>query len=110
MERLLFHRGFESEDFAQLTIQSSEFSQLLQSILNEGRESVFELNRLCCACSALSQQEWNKLEAASAFAVPEYTVQLRRVTQNLDLFEFRPDVHTPEEYGRHMIQQSGCFD
>ena len=30
--------------------------------------------------------------------------------ENLDLFDFAPDTHTPEEYGKYMIQQSGHFD
>ena len=110
MERLIFRSGFESEDFAQLTIQSSEFPQSLQSILGQGRESVFELNRLCCVCSSFSRQAWNKLEAAAVIAAPEDSGQLRQLAQNLDLFDFVPDVHDPEEYGRHMIQQSGRFD
>lgn len=110
MERLIFRSGFESEEFARLSIQSCEFPQSLRSILDQGQESVFDLNRLCRACSGLSRQEWSKLEAAAAIAAPEDSAQLRRLVENLDLFGFVPDVHTPEEYGRHMIQQSGRFD
>src|SRR5699024_1520643 len=71
LERLIFRSGFESEDFAQLTIQSCEFPQPLRSILDQGQESVFDLNRLCRACSGLSRQAWNKLEAAAVIAAPE---------------------------------------
>ena len=110
MERLIFRSGFESEEFARRTIQSCEFPQSLRSILDQGQESVFDLNRLCRACSGLSRQEWSKLEAAAAVTSPEDSAQLRRLAENLDLFDFVPDVHTPEEYGRHMIQQSGRFD
>ena len=110
MERLIFRSGFESEDFARLSIQSCEFPQSLRPILSKDQESVFDLNRLCRACSGLSRQEWSKLEAAAAIAAPEDSAQLRRLVENLDLFGFVPDVHTPEEYGRHMIQQSGRFD
>ena len=28
----------------------------------------------------------------------------------MDQFEFAPNVHTPAEYGRYMIQESGHFD
>ena len=110
MERLIFRSGFESEEFARRTIQSCEFPQPLRSILDQGQESVFDLNRLCRTCSGLSRQEWSKLEAAAAVTSPEDSAQLRRLAENLDLFDFVPDVHTPEEYGRHMIQQSGRFD
>ena len=30
--------------------------------------------------------------------------------QNLDLFDFAPGAHTPEEYGKYIIRQSGHFD
>ena len=109
-ERLIFRNGFESEDFVQLTIQSSQFPQLLQPILEQGQESVIDLNRLCRVCSSLSRQEWNKLEAAAAIASPENSTQIRRLAQNLDLFDFVPGVRTQEEYGRHKIRQSGRFD
>ena len=32
------------------------------------------------------------------------------LAENLELFDFVPGVHTPEEYGRYMIQQSGRFE
>ena len=109
IERLIFRSGFESEEFADLTTPSCEFPQSIRSILEQSRESVFDLNRLCSACSTLSQQDWDKLVAAVPIAAPENSVQLRRLVQNLDLFDFVPGVHTPEEYGRHMIRQSGAF-
>ena len=110
MERLILRGGFESGDFARLTTQSSQFPQPLQSILDRSREGVFDLNRLCRACSSLSRQEWSKLEAAAAIASPENSTQIRRLAQNLALFDFVPGVRTPEEYGRHVIRQSGRFD
>ena len=32
------------------------------------------------------------------------------LAENLDRFDFVPDIHTPEEYGKYMIQQSGRFE
>jgi hypothetical protein len=29
---------------------------------------------------------------------------------NLDLFDFAPGAHTPQEYGKYMIRQSGHFE
>ena len=31
------------------------------------------------------------------------------LAENLDQFDFVPGIHTPEEYGRFMIQESGKF-
>ena len=30
--------------------------------------------------------------------------------ENLDLFDFAPGAHSPVEYGKYMIRQSGHFD
>lgn len=43
-------------------------------------------------------------------AKPECASQIRRLAENLDLFEFAPGAHTPEEYGKYMIQRSGHFE
>ena len=38
------------------------------------------------------------------------SVFYRREDVDLDLFDFAPDAHTLEEYGKYMIRQSGHFD
>ena len=43
-------------------------------------------------------------------AGPECASQIRHLAENLDQFEFCPDVRTPAEYGRFMIQESGRFE
>ena len=35
---------------------------------------------------------------------------VRQLAENLDQFDFVPGLQTPEEYGRHMIRESGHFD
>ena len=51
-----------------------------------------------------------KLGAVVEMAEPEYASQIRRLAENLDQFEFAPGAHTPAEYGRFMIQESGHFE
>ena len=41
---------------------------------------------------------------------PKNAEQIKNLVENLDLFDFAPDTHTPEEYGKYMIQQSGRFE
>ena len=43
-------------------------------------------------------------------AQPDYASQVRQLAENLDLFEFIPNIKTSEELGRFMIQQSGHFE
>lgn len=35
---------------------------------------------------------------------------VRCLAENLNQFNFVPGVQTPEEYGKHMIRESGLFD
>ena len=45
-----------------------------------------------------------------SIAGPECASQIRHLAENLDLFEFAPGAHTPAEYGKSMIQESGHFE
>ena len=51
-----------------------------------------------------------KLRAVVMLAEPKSAVQIKNLVENLDLFDFAPDAHTPQEYGKYMIRQSGHFD
>ncbi len=74
------------------------------------QESLVELNEMCGTIAKLSPQECNKLNAAVLMAQPRYASEIRQLAENLEQFEFVPDVKTPEEYGKYMIQQSGRFE
>ena len=62
------------------------------------------------AISRLSEKEQKKLGAVVEMAEPESASQIRHLAENLDQFEFAPGAHTPAEYGRYMIQESGHFE
>ena len=51
-----------------------------------------------------------RLDEHSTMAEPGYATQIRQLAENLDQFDFIPDVRTPMEYGRFMIQESGRFE
>lgn len=51
-----------------------------------------------------------KLNAVVLFAEAGDMMAVRQLAENLDLFDFVPGLQTPEEYGRHMIRESGHFD
>ena len=58
----------------------------------------------------LSDKDRQKLGSVVVMAKPECASQIRHLAENLDQFEFCPDVRTPAEYGRFMIQKSGYFE
>mgnify|MGYP005799315509 CR=1 FL=1 len=110
IERMLCRDGMESEDFARLEIQANNLPAAIQTVCDLELESVFDLNAMCAAISKLTQADRLKLDAAVSFAKPESAAEIRRLAENLELFDFIPNVSTPEEYGRYMIQDSGHFD
>lgn len=88
----------------------SDFSQAFHDLPTLEHESLSTLNKMCEAIARLDQNELSKLSAAITFAKPRNAIQIKRLAENLELFEFIPSVSTPEEYGRYMIEQSGHFE
>ena len=43
-------------------------------------------------------------------AEPGNMMAVQQLAENLDQFDFIPGIHTPEEYGKHMIRESGHFE
>ena len=78
--------------------------------LDVSRESLFELNRLSQACADFSEDDFEKFGAVCQLAKPACAANLCQLAENLDQFDFAPDVHTPEEYGLYMIQRSGHYE
>ena len=73
-------------------------------------EPLSVLNELAEATDGLSEADMQKLGAAVMLAKPENAAQIKKLAENLNLFDFAPGAHTPEEYGKYMIQQSGRFE
>ena len=65
---------------------------------------------MCRSIHQLSHADRAKLDAAVEYTHAKTARQIRQVTEHLDQFDFAPGVHTPEEYGRYMIRDSGHFD
>ncbi len=82
----------------------------VSSIVEQERESIYDLNHLCEAFGTLEQQDIKKLEAVISMAKPDYASEIVQLIENLDLFEYIPDIHDAEDYGRYMIQESGHFE
>ena len=110
LERAMLRAGISSCGEMQMLVTDSRFPDEVNCTLDFERESLFELNRLCQICSNFKEQDLEKLGAVCQMAKPACAENLCRLTENLDLFDFAPDVHTPEEYGRYMIQKSGHFE
>ena len=79
-------------------------------LLDMDRESITDLNALAQVTEDFSDEDIRKLGAVVTMARPRTAEQVKNLVENLDLFDFAPDAHTLEEYGKYMIRQSGHFD
>lgn len=110
IQRAMTRAGIGSEDNARFYIEENRLPKDAQWDSVIERESIFALNRLCRVITPMKPNELEKLRAAVTLAEPETADEIIRLAKNLDLFDFAPGAHTPAEYGKYMIQQSGRFD
>ena len=102
-------------DFAKTPRYQGAGSSMVNStqvdvLLDMDRESITDLNALAQVTEDFSDEDIRKLGAVVTMARPRTAEQVKNLVENLDLFDFAPDAHTLEEYGKYMIRQSGHFD
>ena len=110
LERTMLRVGIASCGEMQMLVTDSRFPDEVDCTLDFERESLFELNRMCQACSNFNEQDFIKLGAVCQMAKPACAANIRQLAENLNQFDFAPNVHTPEELGKYMIQQSGHYE
>ena len=110
LERAMLRAGIPSCGEMQMLVSDSRFPDEVDCTLDVEHGSLFELNRLCHACSGFKEQDFVKLGAVCQMAKPTCAANIRQLAENLDQFDFAPNVHTPEELGKYMIQQSGHYE
>ncbi|MEI3131974.1 MAG: antirestriction protein ArdA [Oscillospiraceae bacterium] len=106
----MLRAGIPSCGEMQMLVSDSRFPDEVDCTLDVEHESLFELNRLCRACSNFKEQDFVKLGAVCQMAKPACAANIRQLAENLDQFDFASNVHTPEELGKYMIQQSGHYE
>ena len=110
LERAMVRSGITDPADMRFRFSESMFPDEVDAALDFRYENIYELNDLALAVSKLSAEAQKKLGAVVEMAEPEYASQISHLAENLDQFEFAPGAHTPAEYGRFMIQESGHFE
>ncbi len=110
LERAMLRAGIASCGEMQMLVSDSQFPDAVDCALDFEHDSLFEMNRMCHACSGFKEQDFVKLGAVCQMAKPTCAANIRQLAENLDQFDFAPNVHTPEELGKYMIQQSGHYE
>jgi hypothetical protein len=110
IDRAIQRAGIADPNEIRLRLEDSQFPDEVDVLLDMEQESLSDLNLLAQAANGLSNDDLNKLGAVVALAKPQTAVQIKNLVENLDLFDFAPSAHTPVEYGKYMIRQSGHFE
>ena len=110
IDRALQRVGIVDPADARLWLEDTQLMNEVDVLLDMERENISDLNALAQTADALSTDDLKKLGAVVAMARPRTAEQIKNLAENLDLFDFAPGAHTPAEYGKYMIQQSGCFE
>ena len=105
VQTLLKHIGVDGIRYEEFFITSFDGDVLgLYDYLGE-YENLDELNHLACLLSELDQGELEKFEAVLHTGAHTSSVaDIINLTQNLDCFEFYPDIENEEELGRYWAE------
>ena len=110
IERAMARSGIADPEDMRFRFYESMFPDEVNAALDFQHESIYELNELAQVVDILSNDDRKKLGAVVSMAEPESAAQIRHLAESLDQFDFAPGAHTPAEYGRYMIQESGHFE
>ena len=110
LERAMHRVGASSGGKMQLRFSERRLPDGIVCALDLKHESIFELNLLCQACSKLKEQDLVKLDTICRMEKPKGAAEARRIAENLDQFDFEPDIYAPEEPGKHTPQQDESYE
>ena len=110
IERALLRGGITDPSEIRLSLEDSQLPNEADVLLDMEYETLSDLNELAEATDGLSKADMEKLGAVVTLAEPKSAAQIKNLAESLDLFDLAPGAHTPEGYGKYMIQQSGRFD
>ena len=110
IDRALLRGGITDPADVRLRLEDSQLPNEVDVLLDMEYETLSDLNELAEATNGLSKADMEKLGAVVMLAEPKSATQIKNLAESLDLFDFAPGAHTPQEYGKYMIQQSGRFE
>ena len=108
LERACIRAGADKAYEMEVKLVDSDLPRQIETVLSD--DSLDSLNRMCQAIVSLPKTDRTKLAAAVILAEASSASEITEIAKNLDLFDFVPGVKAPEEYGRHMIRESGRFE
>ena len=110
LDRALLRGGITDPADVRLRLEDSQLPNEVDVLLDMEYETLSDLNELAEAADGLSSADMKKLGAVVTMTKPQNAEQVKNLAENLDLFDFAPGAHTPEEYGtERMNAEDGMF-
>ena len=110
IDRALLRGGITGSEDVRLRLEDSQLPNEVDVLLDMEYETLSDLNELAEATDGLSKADIERTGTVVMLAEPKSAAQIKNLAESLDLFDFAPGAHTPEEYGKYMIRQSGHFN
>ena len=110
IDRVLLRGGITDPADVRLRLEDSQLPNEVDVLLDMEYETLSDLNELAGATDGLSKADMEKLGVVVMLAKSKSAAQIKHLAESLDLFDLAPGAHTPQEYGKYMIQQSGRFE
>lgn len=109
LERMLMRAGFETNDDFNAELRYMVLPPEVNEIIGRQPKALYDINRLCQVVQPMDGKQKEKLAAAVLLAKPEYASEIRRLAENLELFDHVTDIGSAEEYGEYLIKESGHY-
>jgi len=109
-ERAMLRAGINTVEDVQWKVISSELPSELDQLHIAETDQLQYLNVLSAKYQMLDDIDRQKYGAVIHMASPSNFTEAINLIKQLDLFDFIPGVSNAEEYGRHMIMESGHFN
>ena len=109
LERALTRAGIIQRSDINLFVMDNNLPCEVSRSLNLEDELPQKLNQLAQEVGKLDKVSQAKLGAVTAWAQPAAVEEVVQLCRNLDQFDFIPHIHSVQEYGKYMVQESGDY-
>lgn len=109
LERALTRAGITQRSDINLFVMDNNLPCEVSRSLNLEDELPQKLNQLAQEVGKLDKVSQAKLGAVTAWAQPAAVEEVVQLCWNLDQFDFIPHIHSVQEYGKYMVQESGDY-
>lgn len=109
LERALTRAGITKRSEISFLVMDNNLPCEVSRSLNLEDELPQKLNQLAQEVGNLDKVSQAKLGAVTAWAQPAAVEEVVQLCRNLDQFDFIPHIHSVQEYGKYMVQESGDY-